>query len=91
MDTDKSNFEYFSKNDTAYQNKSKYWWKCKYIKTKECKGCGNISNSIKLFNDHIRTDDDCSIYYKLDYLTYKIWPNQCRNTIWETYNDLEKH
>ena len=46
---------------------------------------------MKLFNEHIRLDEDCSIYYKLDYLTYKTCTNQGCNTFWETYKDLEKH
>ena len=48
-------------------------------------------NSMKLFNEHIRLDKDCSIYYKLDYLTYKTCPNEGCNTIWKSYKDLEKH
>ena len=62
-----------------------------YKKLKERQGCGKTFNSVILFNDHIRDDDDCSIYYKLDYLTYKVCPNQGCNTIWKTYKDLEKH
>ena len=46
-------------------------------------------NSVKLFNEHIRNDDDCSIYYKLDYSSYKACLNHGRNTIWGAYNDLE--
>ena len=60
-----------------------------YKKLKECRGCGKNFNSTKLFNEHIRLGQDCSIYYKIDYLTFKTCPNQGRNTPLGTYKDLE--
>ena len=48
-----------------------------------------IPNIAKNPNCHIREDEDCSIYYMLDYLPYKVCPNKGCNTIWGAYKGLE--
>ena len=92
MNMDKTNFRAYSKLIlTTKLNRNMDENVNIYKKLKECQGCGKTFNSPKLFNDRIRDDEDRPIYYKLDYLTYKVCPNQGCNAIWQTYKDLEKH
>ena len=53
-----------------------------------CGRCGNEFSNSKTYNIHIRKDGDCSIYYKLKYLTTAV--RKRRNTLWGDVKDLEK-
>ena len=57
----------------------------------KCIICNTEFNTTKLYNDHIRNDNDCSIYHKIDSLIPKKCPNTGCNTTWDTYKDLDKH
>jgi len=57
----------------------------KYI----CAFCNRIFNRWGSADGHIRNDDYCCIYYKLDVLTPKHGPNANFDTIWESRRDLQ--
>ena len=40
---------------------------------------------------HIRDDDACSVYFRLDALMPKKCANDGRHTFWKTYSDIQKH
>ena len=60
-----------------------------YKNAKQCQWRGETFNVTKKFNDHIREDEDCSIYYTIDYLSRKKCPQEGCRTIWEPYKDKE--
>ena len=89
----KEDFEYFldfAKTTFDYQNETTNLTKVDNTLLK-CIICNMEFNTTKLYNDHIRNDNDCSIYHKIDSLIPKKCPNKGCNTTWDTYNDLNKH
>ena len=57
------------------------------MEEKQCEGCGKHFDTTRQFRKHIRAGDDCPIYYKISYLTYKLRPDKECNAIWKTYKD----
>ena len=94
-----NNNEYFNKylqyvltKDTQYTTKNNSQQDDQeHIDKYKCVICNiNYKNALN-YNKHIRDDDTCSIYYRLEAILPKYCPNKGRRDFFKNKSDLQKH